>query len=760
MESSTLDGNWRNATQEDPPPAPGNPSAFAPPHGLVDGRYRIERELGRGGMGRVYVARDERLLREVALKVLAPGHHDDVRLRRFEHEARAAGSLQHQNILVVHDVGKHEGEPYIITELLEGETLRELLRKRPREPEEAVALALQIAHGLAAAHEHGIVHRDLKPENLFLTKDGTVKILDFGVARLPDDFSAGDGSCTVTGAVLGTVSYMAPEQVRGQQVDARADLFAFGSVLHEMLSGSSPFARSTALETAHAILADPPAPLPGGVPAPLARIVERCLEKDPSDRFASARELVQALSPPARARRWTTAIAAGMLATAIAVAVLLLPLPHPGPPSRRIVVAAADFSNETEEKDLNGLSGMLITSLEQSKRLSVLTRGHMFDVLKQIGRGDVERIDEALGREICKQANADALVLAGIRRFGEVYAIDVKVLDPVKNEYLFTTGEQGKGKESIPAMIDRLSARTRAGLREKAEEIRAASVPVAQTTTANLEAYQFYFQGERSFSLARFGEAVSDFRRAIQLDPKFALAHFALGEALAWTLLMPGTGRAEPAEALKTAVRLGLPEKEGCLAQAELARRRNEWERAIALVDACAARFPEHKLTLLTAGDWRFHRNDVHGAARYLEKTVALDPTFKPAVEHLLALWQVMERPDKALELGRAFAGRVHDEEAYPLLAFAQQVAGDPQGAIATLRESARLFPLSAGPPFGLATAYLFAGDPDQAKIELQPVLDGKYGEKDGGAAYWLDVYGGRFRAAVARLDDRMLRAR
>ncbi|MFL5391429.1 MAG: serine/threonine-protein kinase, partial [Myxococcales bacterium] len=154
MESSTLDGNWRNATQEDPPPAPGNPSAFAPPHGLVDGRYRIERELGRGGMGRVYVARDERLLREVALKVLAPGHHDDVRLRRFEHEARAAGSLQHPNILVVHDVGMHEREPYIITELLEGETLRELLRKRPREPEEVVALALQIAHGLAAAHEH------------------------------------------------------------------------------------------------------------------------------------------------------------------------------------------------------------------------------------------------------------------------------------------------------------------------------------------------------------------------------------------------------------------------------------------------------------------------------------------------------------------------------------------------------------------------------------------------------------------------------
>ncbi len=192
----------------------------------------------------------------------------------------------------------------------------------------------------------------------------------------------------------------------------------------------------------------------------------------------------------------------------------------------RIPVAVIDFVNETGEQELDGLSGMLITSLEQSRRLAVLTRSRMFDILKQMGKNDVERIDEALGREISQQANVSALVIASIRKFDQLYTIDLKVLDPLRNEYLYTTKEEGEGKKSIPSMIDRLSEKTRIGLKEKVDEIAASSRNVATVTTTNLEAYQHYFKGDQLISNLKFDEAEEEFNKAIVLDTTFALAYY------------------------------------------------------------------------------------------------------------------------------------------------------------------------------------------------------------------------------------------
>jgi len=255
-------------------------------------RYAVEREIGHGGMGRVFAARDLKLGREVAIKLLPPGAHSDEQLRRFEQEARAAGSLDHPNVLVIHDIGVLEGEPYIVSELLQGATLRKRLGGKELSPAKAVDWALQLAQGLRAAHDKGIVHRDLKPENLFVTNEGRLKILDFGIAKLAAP-SAQSG--TREGAILGTVGYMAPEQVRGQRADQRSDIFACGSILYEMLAGRRPFEGSSDLETASAILNQEPAPLPRHVPPELDRIVRRCLEKDPADRFHSAADLALAL---------------------------------------------------------------------------------------------------------------------------------------------------------------------------------------------------------------------------------------------------------------------------------------------------------------------------------------------------------------------------------------------------------------------------------------------------------------------------------
>jgi Tol biopolymer transport system component len=287
------------------------------------GPYEIMSALGAGGMGEVYRARDPRLGRDVAIKVLPSAFSANVdRLHRFEQEARAAAALNHPDILAVFDIGTHADTPFIVSELLEGETLRERLNAGPVAVRKAIELALHIAHGLAAAHDKGITHRDLKPENVFVTRDNRVKILDFGLAKLTQDQPAlGPASAMATtpsptepGVVLGTVGYMAPEQVRGLAVDHRADLFAFGAILYELLSGDRAFRRDTAPETMAAILnADPPDLSAAAAPIPpaLVRIVNRCLEKSPSGRFQTASDLAFALEGLSDTSSVSTAARAG-----------------------------------------------------------------------------------------------------------------------------------------------------------------------------------------------------------------------------------------------------------------------------------------------------------------------------------------------------------------------------------------------------------------------------------------------------------------
>src|SRR5579872_6953954 len=266
------------------------------------GPYEIVASLGAGGMGEVYRARDPRLGREVAIKVLLSYFCRDVdRLRRFEQEARAAGSLNHPNVLAVYDVGTHEGAPYLVTELLEGATLRDRMAGGAMPLRKATEYAAQVAHGLAAAHDKGIVHRDLKPENIFVCRDGRTKILDFGLAKLTAP-EAGDATATNLdlrdqtgeGVVLGTVGYMSPEQVRGEKADERSDVFSFGAVLYEMLSGERAFAGGSSADRASAILKEDPPDLRAtgrNIPPAMERIVRHCLEKSRDERFQSARDL-------------------------------------------------------------------------------------------------------------------------------------------------------------------------------------------------------------------------------------------------------------------------------------------------------------------------------------------------------------------------------------------------------------------------------------------------------------------------------------
>ena len=268
--------------------------------------YEIIAPLGAGGMGEVYRARDVTLKRDVAIKVLPEfWSRDPERLRRFEQEAQSTAALNHPNIVSIFHVGQHDGSPYIVTELLQGETLRDRLRKGPMRLREVLDSGVELARGLAAAHDAGIIHRDLKPENIWVTKDGRIKILDFGLAKLdPTKAPSTDGETISVqpqshpGHVVGTVGYMSPEQVRSQPADARSDIFAAGAVLYEMLTGKPAFRKATSAETMSAILnEDPPAvsQLAPSVPPGLQRIVNRCLSKNPEQRIQHATDLAFAL---------------------------------------------------------------------------------------------------------------------------------------------------------------------------------------------------------------------------------------------------------------------------------------------------------------------------------------------------------------------------------------------------------------------------------------------------------------------------------
>jgi eukaryotic-like serine/threonine-protein kinase len=276
------------------------------------GPYQVDDLIARGGMGDVYRARDTRLNRHVALKVLAPSFTtDNLRLARFTQEARTTALLNHPNIVAVYDVGSHEGVPFVVSELLHGRTLRDLLRDGALPVWQAVTYALEIARGLVAAHNLDVVHRDLKPENIFITQDDRVKILDFGLAKCRNETlgfpNQNSSESTQPGTLLGTVGYMSPEQVRGTETDHRSDIFSLGVILHEMISGNAPFHGDSAVETMHAILKDEAPELPdrgGEITGELEHVVRHCLEKNPDARFQSARDLAFVLEFTQRPAKW------------------------------------------------------------------------------------------------------------------------------------------------------------------------------------------------------------------------------------------------------------------------------------------------------------------------------------------------------------------------------------------------------------------------------------------------------------------------
>ncbi len=740
-----------------------------PPRSLAGQRldhYQITSLLGAGGMGEVWRARDAHLDREVAVKVL-PAHlaQDGGALARFQREARAVAALSHPNILAIHDFGADQGISYAVTELLEGETLRARLEHTAMSWRRAVEIGLAVADGLAAAHAKGIIHRDLKPENIFLTTAGQVKILDFGLARIKPVRASAEQRCAVTGdlltspgTILGTIGYMSPEQVRGDEVDAPGDIFLLGCVLYEMVTGCRAFARATTVEEMNAILKEAPpemADSPRYIPPELQSIISHCLEKRPEDRFRSAPELAVALkaipleteraSPfhkPARSTSRRLLLIAGALLLLVPLLLFFSGLSDwfGRKPIRSIAVLPLKNFSQSPAEDYfaDGMTDELISSLMKVGSLRVISRT---SVMRYRETG------QSLS-EIARELKVDAVVEGSVRRAGEKMQINVRLFR--------SASEQPEWSQTYVRELRDILVLQSQVAQDIAREIHIQTTPqeqarLTQAATVNPAALQLYFTG-RYFLAKRtpegFREGRNYFQQAIATEPDFALAYSGLADSY----ILGGDNAEMPkaGEAASTALRLddSLAEAHTSLAAVKML---DEWnwpeaesgfkraidlkpgygtahlwyaefltamgrhEEAIAAIKRALESDPNSLTVRADTGRHYFYARQYDQAIASLRNTLELDPKYT-------GVWTF---------LGLTYVKQKKFDDAFAMLARARELA-----------------PANSNTMAALGYAYAQAGRRDEAGQILDRLLE--LSRREPVSPYWLAVVEG----SLGRKDE------
>lgn len=513
--------------------------------GTLFAHYEILSQIGAGGMGEVFLARDTKLDRNVAIKFLAREFASQgERLARFVREARAASALSHPNIITIHEIGESNDEHYIVTEYIDGSTLRQRLAS-PLSFDEVLSIAIQTADALTAAHTGGITHRDIKPENIMLRKDGYLKVLDFGLAKLTESKKAKGPDAGSTflvtgpGSFMGTVSYMSPEQARGKDVNASSDVFSFGVVLYEMLTGHLPFPGDNPADVISGILAKEPVPLNtyvSDLPAEFQRIVSKTLCKEREERYVVTKDLLSDLKDLRDELRLERRLDERMeprLSVAGQAGSSQVSSTTGGVKDS---VLLTDFENTTGEAIFDQtLRTALAISLAQSPFLDIYPAAKAREALSLMERSPEEKITRGLGREICLRRRLKVFISGSIASFGSIYVLTLEATNALSGESLGRQLEQAPSREEVLNSLSRAAAALREQLGESLSSIEKYDMPIMDATTASLEALNYYTLGYEQQITGNMLESIPFFEKALEIDSKFASVYTALAVAYANT---------------------------------------------------------------------------------------------------------------------------------------------------------------------------------------------------------------------------------
>jgi serine/threonine-protein kinase len=641
------------------------------------GQYEIVRELARGGMAIVYLARDLKHDRLVAIKVMRPEVSAQSSAQRFQREIKVAARLQHPHILTVHDSGTAGDELYYVMPFVEGESLRQRLERGSLPVTDAVDITREVADALDYAHTQGIIHRDIKPENILLTEGrgntgGHAVVADFGIARAVEP-GAQDGAATVTGVAVGSPAYMSPEQALGHKdIDARSDIYSLGCVLYEMLTGQPPYGRSSARAAMAGHVSGEPelvSRLRASVPPGVLDAVNRAMEKQPEDRFATAAHFRDALkldtatvtmlrARTAR-RRWLrpTAIAASVAAVAI-VATALVASPGAGAAvGERAAVVITDVENATgDDVFRNSVVTALGAGIGQSEHVTLVSRSRINETLARMRRAGDTILTERIAREAAVREGWAAVVLPSIAIFDSTYVITARILDPRTGAELTTRTVRARSKGEIIDAIDDLSRAVRREFGESLLSVMRRSTPLPQVTTASLDALEQYAAGSRAWDAGRMNDARTLWEGAVKLDSAFALAHLALGRYRYWVNDGPAGDR-HFERMLANADRI--TDRERMWATAQMAAARGNWQQAAADYRAYLSRYPGFPTAWLNLGNTLMRDGRPREALAAYDQFMKLDSTSGSALINIATSYSMLAAYDTAVTYyEKAFAVR------------------------------------------------------------------------------------------------------